>query len=145
MTDVIKISCMLDTTDPTAELGFEAWINDQQLVDLAHVTQATEIVLDIADGDAEHVLKFVLKNKTSAHTVIDQAGNIVTDARLIIYNLAFDGIKLGQVFIDQAVYTHDFNGTGTEIQDKFYGELGCNGTVEFDFSTPIYIWLLEHL
>jgi hypothetical protein len=46
---------------------------------------------------------------------------------------------------EQAVYTHDFNGTQQEIQDEFYSEMGCNGTVSLKFSTPIYLWLLEHM
>jgi len=47
------------------------------------------------------------------------------------------------VFIDHATYTHNFNGTQAETTDKFYGEMGCNGTVSLRFTTPIYLWLLE--
>ena len=65
--------------------------------------------------------------------------------RLFQAALAFDEIELKQIFIDHAVYTHNFNGTQTEIQDKFYGEMGCNGTVSFKFTTPVYLWLLENL
>jgi len=87
----------------------------------------------------------VLKNKTAEHTQVDDHGNIITDARLLITDLAFDEIKLGHMLVEQAVYTHNFNGTGATIQDKFYGELGCNGTVSLKFSTPMYLWLLEHM
>jgi hypothetical protein len=45
----------------------------------------------------------------------------------------------------QATYTHNFNGAGAETQEKFYGEIGCNGIVSLKFSTPIYLWLLEHM
>jgi hypothetical protein len=141
----LKISCILDTTDPIANLGFEVWVNDQQHVDIGHVTAQQQINLEIDDQDADHVLRFVLKNKTTAHTTVDDHGNIVNDARLIVQGLAFDDIPLGQVFVDHAVYTHNFNGTGTDTQTKFYGEMGCNGHVELKFSTPIYLWLLEHM
>jgi len=141
----VKISCILDTTDPIAGLGFEVWINDQQHVDIVHVTAQQQIDLEIDDQDADHVLRFVLKNKTTAHTTVDDHGNIVNDARLIVQGLAFDDIPLKQVFVDHAVYTHNFNGTGIDTQTKFYGEMGCNGHVELKFSTPIYLWLLEHM
>ena len=49
------------------------------------------------------------------------------------------------MFVEQAVYTHDFNGTSKATENKFYGELGCNGTVSLKFSTPMYLWLLEHM
>ena len=100
---------------------------------------------DVAEDEADHELRFVMKNKTVAHTQIDLSGNIVTDARLTISDVAFDEIKLGQMFIDQTQYTHDFNGSQPEITDRFYGEMGCNGTVSLQFTTPIYLWLLEHM
>jgi hypothetical protein len=139
------ITCTVDTTAPEVPLGFEAWINDQKLFDTDHVQAQQQIVLEIADDDGEHELRFVLKNKTSDHTRVDEAGSIVTDARLIITDLAFDEIKLGHMVTEQAVYTHDFNGTSVVAHDKFYSEMGCNGTVSLKFSTPIYLWLLEHM
>jgi len=139
------ISCTLDTTNPTASLGFEAWVDDQKFFDSNHVQARQPIVIEIADNDAEHELRFVLKNKISDHTQVDETGNIVADAMLIVTDLAFDEIQLRNMVTEQAVYTHDFNGTGQLTQDKFYSEMGCNGTVSLKFSTPIYLWLLEHM
>ena len=140
------ISCTLDTTNPTASLGFEAWVDDQKFFDSNHVQARQPIVIEIADNDGEHELRFVLKNKTSDHTQVDETGNIVADAMLIVTDLAFDEIQLGHMVTEQAVYTHDFNGTKQLTQDKlFYREMGCNGTVSLKFSTPIYLWLLEHM
>jgi hypothetical protein len=145
MTSTITISCILDTTDPTATLGFESWIDDHKFCDFDHVNSKQQVFFELPDDDSEHELKFVLKNKTSDHTRVDADGNIVSDARLIISDLMFDGIRLGHMVTEQVVYTHDFNGTGQLTQDKFYGEIGCNGTVSLKFSTPIYLWLLEHM
>ena len=141
----ITISCTIDTTNSEARLGFEAWVDNQKFFDTDHVQVQQQIVTEIDDDDAEHELRLVLKNKTTDHTQVDDAGNIVADATLTITDLAFDEINLGQMFVDHATYTHDFNGTQKEIQDKFYGEMGCNGTVSLKFSTPIYLWLLEHM
>lgn len=145
MSNTVTIACQLDTTDPTAKLGFEVWVDDQKFFDADHVSQPEQIQFEIPEDEAEHELRFVLKNKTSEHTQLDADGNIKSDARLLLSNLAFDGITLGNVLSDLAVYTHDFNGSGSSTQQKFYSELGCNGVVSLKFVTPVYMWLLEHM
>ena len=139
------ISFNIDTTNSAAALGFEAWVDNQRFFDSDHVQAQQKVIIEIADDDGEHELRFVLKKKTIGHTQLDAVGNIVSDARLIVTDLAFDEIKLGHMVTEQAIYTHDVNGTQQEIQDKFYGEMGCNGTVSLKFTTPIYLWLLEHM
>ena len=146
MTPTVTITFNLATTDACAELGFEAWINERKFLDMNHVKETEKITVELDDqDDAEHELRLVLKNKTTEHTKIDEHGNIMADARLQITDVAFDEIQLKDIFSEQAVYTHDFNGTGKATEDKFYGELGCNGTVSLKFATPVYLWLLEHM
>jgi hypothetical protein len=145
MSNTVSISCDIGTTDFTADLGIEVWLNDQKLLDLNHVPETLLFRHEISDADQNYVLKFQLKNKTAAHTKIDSENRIVKDACVTVTNLQFDDIPLGQVFFDLAVYEHDYNGTGTPTQKKFYGQMGCNGTVSLAFSTPIYMWLLEHM
>ena len=141
----LQISCSINTTDPLAQLGLEIRLDNQVVFDLEHVTKLVEFKHSISDVDADRCLEFILKNKTTEHTKIDEQGNIISDACLTISNLEFDEIELKQIFVDKAIYTHDFNGTQPEIQDKFYGAMGCNGTVSLKFSTPIYLWLLENM
>jgi hypothetical protein len=145
MSNTVTITFTVNTTAPAAALGFEAWINNQKFVDSDHVQSQHPVVIEIDDDDGEHELRFILKNKTSNHTQVDEAGNIVSDARLIVADLAFDEIKLGHMVTEQTLYTHDVNGTEKQAQHKFYGEMGCNGTVSLKFTTPIYLWLLEHM
>ena len=146
MTPKVTITFNLATTDATAELGFEAWIDQRKFLDVDHVKETQPVTVELDDqDDTEHELRLVLKNKTTAHTCIDEHGNILTDARLVITDMAFDEIRLGHMFFEQAVYTHNFNGTGKTTQVKFYGEMGCNGTVSLKFATPMYLWLLEHM
>lgn len=146
MTPTVCITFNLATTDATAELGFEAWIDDRKFLDVEHVKKTQPVAVELDDEDnTEHELRLVLKNKTAEHTQVDEHGNIITDARLQITDMAFDEIKLGHMLVEQAVYTHDFNGTAKVTEDKFYGELGCNGTVSLKFATPMYLWLLEHM
>ena len=141
----MSISCQIGTTDASAALGLEVWVDDQRFFDTNHVQTTEKITIELAEDEADHELRFVMKNKTSSHTQVNESGDIVADAVLTISALSFDEIPLGHMLVEQAVYTHDFNGSGPSTQDKFYGEMGCNGTVSLKFSSPIYLWLLEHM
>jgi hypothetical protein len=141
----ILFSCRVSTSDAFAELGLEAWINNIKFFDSAHIDQSQIITVDLSDNEGNHELRFVMTGKTIEHTKIDEQGNIVKDATLHLSNITFDNIDITQLFQDQSVYTHDFNGTKPETQNKFYGTAGCNGTISFKFTTPIYLWLLENM
>jgi hypothetical protein len=145
MTNTISISFELNTSDSQAELGFEAWVDDEKFVDIAHVQSQQLIKIDIDGADGEHTLELILKNKKATDTKIDDNGTIVSDATLSISDLAFDEIKLGHMVTQLATYIHNFNGTKELTQDQFYGEMGCNGVVSLGFTTPIYLWLLENM
>jgi hypothetical protein len=143
--NTVKISCVIDTTDCKSALGMEIWFDNQQIFNQDWVTESQTISYELSDIDAEHELRFVMKNKTADHTKVDESGIIVKDACLIISDLAFDDIALGNIVTEKAVYTHNFNGNGKTVPDKFFGQMGCNGTVSIKFTTPMYLWLLENL
>jgi hypothetical protein len=145
MENTVKISCTIDTTDNTAGLGLEICLDDQQIFNQNCVIESQKISYEFSDLDAEHELRFVMKNKTVDHTKIDESGAIVKDAYLTISDLAFDDIALGHIVTEKAEYTHNFNGNGELTQDKFFGQIGCNGTVSLKFTTPMYLWLLENM
>jgi hypothetical protein len=141
-----QITCTIGTTDPVAKLGLEIWVDDTQLYVNEHVTEtAIPLTFDLTEDEGTHELKFVMTGKTAVDTKIDDKGDIIKDACLTVTNLAFEEIELNQMFADNAVYTHNFNGSQAEIQDKFYGTMGCNGTVSLEYATPIYLWLLEKM
>lgn len=147
MTATIAISFELDTTDAAVPLGFEAWIDQTKFFDSDHVQGLQTVTTQIDDNDDEqHQLRLIMKNKLPEYTQVDADGNIVGDARLIITDMSFDQIELGHMFSEHTQYQHDRNGTAQQvILEKFYGEMGCNGTVSLKFTTPVYLWLLEHM
>jgi len=145
MANTVTISCILNTTNPNATLGFEAWVDNTKFIDIDHVSCDQKVLIEISDDDGDHELRFVMKNKQPEHTKIDKDSNIISDSTLTLTNIEFDEIQLGQIVSDLAVYAHDFNGTGKVTQGRFYGVMGCNGTVSLKFTTPIYLWLLEHM
>lgn len=142
-----KFSFRLTPSNPRTQLGFEVWINDQCTFATDHVAESVTISGDLPPDDVggQHTLKFVLKNKQCNHTTVDDQGNIVADAVLEITDLAFDDIALGQIVNQLSVYHHDFNGTQAPTTDKFFDVMGCNGTVELPFTTPVYLWFLENM
>jgi len=141
-----KFSCSISTTNDSAPLDLEILLNDKQIFKSEQLsTEPQAVEYNISDTDAEHELKFVMRNKHAEHTKIGENGVILSDTRIIIDNLLFDEISVSQLAQESAVYTHDYNGSGPETQDKFYGELGCNGVVSFKFTSPIYLWILKHL
>lgn len=143
--ETTNITFSVSSSNSATELGFEVWLDNQQVFNIDHVQQSTKISIPVVDDDAEHALRLVLKGKHPEHTTISDTGDIVADAVLEIQDLEFDGIPLGQIVNEKTVYTHDFNGTQTVIKDQFFGTMGCNGTVELQFTTPIYLWLLENM
>ena len=145
MSSTVEITCNIDITDPAQPLGLEIWLDQQLIFDQPCVSGPMAWRHEISDDDAEHDLRWVLKNKTAEHTQIDLDGNIVGDVCLTVRDLQFDGIELGHIFVTQSTYSHDFNGTAEPTQETFYGNMGCNGIVSLKFTSPIYLWLLENL
>ena len=145
MTEQVQLACTISSTNPTAAVGLEIWIDDTQIYNTEHVAEPINFVHDFEGPDGEHHVRFVMKNKTPDHTTIDEECNILSDCRISVNDVSFDEIKLGQIFIEQAVYEHNFNGTADPVKDQFYGEMGCNGTVTLAFTTPVYLWLLENM
>jgi hypothetical protein len=135
----------INTTDNKAKLAAEVWFDDQLTVAVDHVTELIPVSVAVSDDDGDHELKIVLKNKTANDTTIDSEGNIVLDSCLTVDNFKFDGIEVDQLVSEQSVYRHSFNTDSAATDHRFYWSMGCNGTVSLKFTTPIYIWLLEHM
>jgi hypothetical protein len=87
----------------------------------------------------------VLKNKKSEHTTVDADGNITQDAVITIGSFEFEEINVDSLVQRLAIYTHNFNGSGDRTLHKFFGRMGCNGTLSLKFTTPVYLWLLENM
>ena len=143
--DKITVKFDLTSSDYAAALGFDVLLDDKVLLSIEHVKEATPVSVEIDDDEGKHEFKFVMKNKTQEHPVVDENSNIIKDAMLSIANVTFDEIKLGHMFVEQSVYHHSFNGSQAPVEDKFFGDMGCNGYVSLQFTTPIYLWLLENI
>ena len=144
--ELLPIEFDIGTTNADAKLGIQVWVDDLCVHQHSHVTETYHFRYDINDDEEiARKLKIVMTGKTSAHTQLDSNGNIVKDAMLGIHNITMDEINIDLIFYKIAAYRHDFNGTGDECTGAFFGHMGCNGSVTFEFATPGYLWLLEHM
>lgn len=140
-----NISFNIEPSDVSCPLSIEIWLDNDLLLKNSHIQEKIKFTHAIKDDEGDHELRLVIQGKTSDHTQIDADGNIIKDATVTISDVTIDEINTFQVFLEKCVYTHDFNGTQPEIADTFHGIAGCNGTISFKFSAPIYLWLLENM
>jgi hypothetical protein len=143
--DTVKFSCDVTPSNPDIPLGCEIWIDDTCIFNSDHVNEPVSIAHEFSDADGEHSLRITLKNKLPIHTRVDELEQIVSDAVLNISAITFDEIDCTQIVQTHGVYRHNLNGSGPDILDQFFGDIGCNGTVELKFTTPVYLWLLESM
>ena len=140
-----KITFEVSNTNPSAKLGFETWLDDQLIFDTDHVQDLVKITVPVVDDEAEHILKMILKNKLPEHTRLTTTGEIESDSVRERQYIVFDDIDMRQIVTEQTVYVHDVNGTDQMSSHKFFGTMGCNGTVILNFTTPMYLWFLENM
>lgn len=143
--DTVKISFDVSTSSSDCPFSLEIWLDDLCLLQTKHIENLYKFAHEFADDEKEHELRIVMDGKTTEHTTVDDQGNIIKDATLTISNVVIEDLDMNQLFLDRCVYTHDFNGTQPKIEDTFHGVAGCNGTISFRFTTPIYLWLLENM
>jgi hypothetical protein len=141
--DKIRVNFNAKSSSPDLVLTVKLNSETQFFSSLNDEFKEIEFFMQEIDGD--YLLEFELSGKTLDHTVIDDTGEILNDHTIEIENLTIDDIELGQVFLDNSMYCHDFNGTKEPVEDKFFGTMGCNGVVKFKFSCPFYMWLLENM
>lgn len=141
----LKIKFDVVNTGSSSDLGIEIWIDKNKLLDQCVPHGVTAFEHSIDEDEADHQLKLILKNKTQEHTKVDEQDNIISDEHLQIENVEFDDMNIEYLYFEKCIYTHDLNGTQPKREDTFFGYLGCNGEVVFNFSTPFYIWLLENM
>ena len=143
--NLISLEFDIGTNRANCALGARVVLNGTTVYDNSHVTETYHFKHDISDEDSEHELSIELYGKLPEHTQINDAGEITQDALLSITNILLDGINIDQMSTELIQYHHDFNGSQAATVDRFYGSMGCNGQLKLQFTTPVYLWLLENM
>lgn len=145
--DTIKFTCNVDVTNATDKpLTVKLVLNDE-ILDSVSVSESSQLMCDIPDvEDMEHKLELQIEGKTNSHTVLDDNGNVLSSTQLVFSDFKIDDIDIDSIILTNSLpYTHNFNGTGETVTEKFYNTAGCNGTITLEFTTPFYLWLLENM
>lgn len=130
---------------------YSVCINDTEFKHGIVETDSDEIfyVEFIADfqENTTNKLKVKLLNKTSSDTILND-GQIIQDMLLNIKSIEIEEIDLGSLMWSHSCFTTDkpqkFNGKiVTELKNCV--NLGWNGAYELEFTSPVYIWLLDNI
>ncbi len=121
------------------------WLDGQRIGSLQLGLEPQQFQHEFRDDASLHEFGIELQGKTHEHTVLDAQGVILHDVVAEIDQMALDGIMLGHAFHHNSRYCHDHNGTTDPVETGFFGTMGCNGRVSMQFSSPVYLWLLENM
>jgi len=136
----------VEPSNPSVPLQLSVWLNDQCCMPATTITEPFDFSTAIADEEGkQYTLKILMSGKTDEHTKIDDQGNIIQDTVLNFSKFDLMGIGVDQIIYNTAIYRHNRNGHSDDVEEKFFSSMGCNGTVELNFTTPIYLWLLENM
>ena len=94
--------------------------------------------LALVEGD--HMIEVILTNKDGRRDTIVEDGKIVKDMLLVVDSILLDEIDLGYLITSKSSYDTDDG-----LNHENMTHLGWNGSWKMNFSSPIYMWLLEHL
>ena len=73
MNNTFKITADVDTNSAETPLGLEVWLDNSQIHNIDPVSGPASLSVYVDDDtEQEHELKFVLKNKTTGHTKVDE-------------------------------------------------------------------------
>jgi hypothetical protein len=142
----MKIELELAATSDCTDISIAVYFNDLLLSNSTASLTPQTIIYEIDDTPNNHALSIIMTGKNHTHTIVGQDEKIVEDTCFKINKLEFDELDMTEIFCQgKQCYTHSFNSDGPELLDEFYGIIGCNGTVKIEFSTPVYLWLLDYL
>jgi len=106
----------------------------------ADVLDSPEVLEIKFDDRVEQVykIKFVFAGKENVEN------EYVTDAAIIIDAVTADGVDLTPVLCRRANYIHNTNGQSDIVKTEYTDFVGFDGSIEFEFETPIFKWLYRN-
>ena len=142
----IEVSFVVEPSVSPCPFHVSFSIDGTVLWQSSQLTAAESVRVTVPDSveSQPRYMVFSMQGKLPEHTELDQQGDIIRDHVISIRDFQIEGIRLQTVLESRAIYDHDFNGSSPAIRDEFFGIMGCNGEVRLDFTSPIFLWLLEN-
>jgi hypothetical protein len=106
----------------------------------ADVLDSSEVLEIKFDDRVEQVykIKFVFAGKENVEN------EYVTDTAIIIDAVTANGVDLTPVLCRSANYIHNTNGQSDVVKAQYTDFVGFDGSIEFEFETPIFKWLYRN-
>jgi len=143
--DKVTFSCVVNTNIPTNPINLQILLDDVVMFNKI-ITAEETVSFDFAQDETNHILRFLISGKDNSHIVRDEQDNVLDSTELSITNISFNDTDITDIItVSPLIYKHNYNGNGENVIGKFYGIAGCNGEITLNFTTPIYLWLLENM
>ena len=143
--DTIKFSCVVNTNIPANPINLQILLDDAVMFNKNITTEET-VSFEFNEDENDHTLRFLISGKDDSHNVRDDVGNVIDTTEISITDISFDEIDITNIImVNPLTYNHDFNGDSELSEHEFYDIAGCNGEITLNFTTPIYLWLLENM
>jgi hypothetical protein len=157
-TEVLHFKIGLSGSSDKKHPEFIISVNDVKFVNgilsgSKNQTEYFEFDAELNKGNCSLVIEF--KNKSTYDTILDTNGNIIEDLLLNIDWIEIDEIDLGPLLWTASDYFPDYpkvyqakmlaEGNELEKSIKSCVNLGWNGRWVLSFTSPFYVWLLEHI
>lgn len=99
------------------------------------------------EEDLECKIKVQLLNKDNTDTVVEEDGSVHPEKNVMIAitNIEMSGIDTEMLVFSNSIFHPEEPNEHVSESIENITHIGWNGTWEFGFTTPIYIWLLENL
>lgn len=141
--DCVPWHIVVAGTGHTQDITLTALLDHTVCFGPAVINQTQTIEIAVPEQPGNHCIELVMAGKSQQHTKLDSNGHIVDDWLISVQKIDMDDIDITNLFYQNSIYKHNFNGGGAAVDDAFFGTMGYNGTVELKFHTPSYVWLLE--
>ena len=100
----------------------------------------TTIHKKISVEQGDHVLTLSVTNKNDRSTTVDEQKKILKDSYVKIKKMLIDDFDFGRIMFSESKHIDNHNNITISP-----GGVYTNGTWSLNFTTPVYIWLLEKL
>jgi len=128
-----------------SDIFLDISLNDTVITSNSFVkdTQQYTIEFDDTEEYTTQCITVAMRGKTQQHTILDN-DKIVIDVHAMITHITIDEIDVTDLYAQGTpCYYHvgsNNNKNGPMIVDEFYGFIGFNGSVNLEFTTPMWQW-----